>query len=64
MAKKKTKKRIVYPIKDSTFTVGDREFLYCGTDLETDMVTVKNIESGNKKDINFYELQALLENED
>lgn len=60
MAKKK-KTAIVYPVNPTTFKVGDREFLYCGTDLETNLVTVKNLLSGNKKDIDFYELQKLIE---
>ena len=39
------------------------DFLICCTNLTTNLVTVKNLETGNKKDIDYYKLQKLIDDE-
>jgi len=49
--------------KPPTFIVKGVEFLNCGCDLRTNLVTVKNIKSGEYKEIDFYKLQKIIEDE-
>lgn len=49
--------------KPPTFEIKGVEYMICGTNLETNLVNVKNINSGNYKEIDFYKLQKLIENE-
>lgn len=49
--------------KPPTFTVKGVDFLNCGIDLRTNLVTVKNINTGKHKEIDFYKLQKIIEDE-
>jgi len=46
--------------KLSKVIINGIEYLNCGTDLVTNIVTIKNIKSGNYKEINYYKLQECL----
>ena len=50
-------------VKQPTFTIKGVEYLNCGIDLRTNIVTIKNIKSGNYGEIDFYELQKKIEDE-
>ena len=43
------------------FKKGGIEFLICKTDLLTNLVTIKNMSNGKKKEIDFYKLSDLLD---
>jgi len=40
-------------VKQPTFTLKGVEYLNCGIDLRTNIVTIKNIKSGNYGEIDF-----------
>jgi len=46
--------------KLSKVIINGVEYLNCGTDLVTNIVTIKNIKSGNYKEIDYYKLQECL----
>tara|TARA_R110002167_G_scaffold243070_1_gene448637 strand:- start:2724 stop:2900 length:177 start_codon:yes stop_codon:yes gene_type:complete len=46
--------------KPLIFKINGVEYLNCGTDLVTNMVNIKNIKSGNYKEIDYYKLQEKL----
>ena len=50
-------------VKQPIFTIKGVEYLNCGIDLRTDIVTIKNIKSGNYGEIDFKKLQKLIKNE-
>ena len=50
-------------VKQPTFTLKGVEYLNCGIDLRTNIVTIKNIKSGNYGEIDFYKLQKKLKDE-
>jgi len=41
------------------FKKGGIEFLICKTDIETNLVTIKNMSNGKKKDIDYYKLKKI-----
>ncbi len=45
-----------------TFEHNGKQYLMCGTNLETNMVNIKNLESGNYKEIDYYSLEQILKN--
>jgi hypothetical protein len=57
------KASIFKDVKQPTFTLKGVEYLNCGIDLRTNIVTIKNIESGNYGEIDFYKLQKKLKDE-
>jgi len=46
--------------KPTTFISKGIEFLICKTDLETDLVTIKNMSNGKRADIDYYKLQKIM----
>ncbi len=60
MLKKKNLKMMDYHIKQPTFNHNSVDFLMCKTDLETNLVTIKNLTNGKKKDIDYDKLQKIL----
>ncbi|MCP4159845.1 MAG: hypothetical protein GY760_07215 [Deltaproteobacteria bacterium] len=50
-------------VKQPTFTLKGVEYLNCGIDLRTNIVTIKNIKSGNYGEIDFYKLQKKLKDD-
>jgi hypothetical protein len=46
--------------KTLKFTVNGVEFLMTGIDLETDLVSVKNLTNNKTKEIDYYTLQKIL----
>ena len=43
----------------TTFKKGGIEFLISKTDIITDLVTIKNMSNGKKKDIDYYKLKEI-----
>ena len=58
------KAKLFLSSKPPTFTLKGVEYLNCGIDLRTDIVTIKNIKSGNYGEIDFYKLQKKIDDED
>ncbi len=50
-------------VKQPTFTLKGVEYPNCGIDLRTNIVTIKNIKSGNYGEIDFYKLQKKLKDD-
>lgn len=50
-------------VKQPIFTIKGVEYLNCGIDLRTNIVTIKNIKSGNYGEIDFYKLQKKIDDE-
>ena len=49
----------IYPTKSLEFTSKGVKFLQCGIDLETDIVTIKNLDNGKIGEIDYYKLEKL-----
>jgi len=49
--------------KPPIFTIKGVEYLNCGCNLVTNMVTIKNIKSREYQEIDFYKLQKMIEDE-
>jgi len=60
MSKPKIQKKTDCPIKAMEFTYNGVLFRNVGIDLETDLVTIKNVVTGKYKEIDYNKLQELL----